>query len=177
MARPLSIDDESEELDTTRELAWIWWLMSQDRARARAEYAALCGRSPEDRRIDDELEEAVRQHDRGGDHVTVPFDLVLGVLLRPRGKGRGRARPEDEPWKRRQNGEVLRYANVLWAKLDEDYLKRTGKKARQTDATLKDEAAKRARRMIRGNTLSVDTIKKRMSLTKGRSDLRRKRRS
>lgn len=154
------------------ELERIWRIAGLDRKRAAVEYAVACDRLPKDRNIVEELEYAVRQSDRDRGYVSVPFELVLGILLRPRSRTGGH--PTDEVWKRRFNKLAERRASVIWAELVEEYERRTGKKARQT-AGLKRTAAETAHREVYGHDLSVGTIFKRMVLKKGQLDLRRNR--
>jgi hypothetical protein len=146
--------------------------MNLDHARARAKYEIACGRSPEDRSIDDQLEQALRKTVREGRNVLVPYELVLGLLLRSRGKGGGKGHPTNALLHERYNKMAVDWASERWAMLVDEYENRTGKKARQSKP-FKVEAATWAHREAEGITLSVGTIMKRMSLKKGNAILRK----
>jgi hypothetical protein len=92
-----------------------------DRKRARSLYAEHYGRATDDRAIDEDLHDVLRHHDfdEAGEHIAVPAELVLGFVLRPRGKGRGRkhSRPPLERWPQRFRVLAVKLASKRWREL------------------------------------------------------------
>ena len=72
----------------------IVFLSDRSIKEARALYQETYRRKIEDRAIEAALHQVLREQDfHSGDMVTVPAQLVLAIVLRPRGKGRGKKRP------------------------------------------------------------------------------------
>ena len=141
----------------------IKFLAGIDRKQARAEYAKHFGRTFNASTIDKELHQVVRQHrfDAGDGRIAVPEELMLALFLRPTGKGYGKKRPPLEPWLRRIRVLVVRTAENGWARRVKDDGRKVSKKA-------KHEEAVKAHAEIKGHGLSVDTIKRKMSLARGK---------
>jgi hypothetical protein len=143
----------------------IKFMINVNRKKARAEYQEYFGRAVTDRSIEDELHHLVRGHDfekKGGDRIAVPAELVLALILRPRG-GKGSKRPPLELWKRRKRDLAIRSASHDWARQVE-------KEGRGVSKRAKHDAAKKAAEQFR---IGVGTIKDKMTLAQGRRDLAR----
>jgi hypothetical protein len=137
-----------------------------DRKTARAMYAEHFGRPCDDPVIDEELQNFFRN--RSGEDVVVPASLALALILRvPPGKGRGKKRPTLETWKRRWRHLVVRSAENSWARKVEAGGRNVSKLA-------KHEAATDAHKKIYSHGLTVDTIKSRMNLARGKRDIEEK---
>jgi hypothetical protein len=124
--------------------------------------------SPEDRIIDDELEALFRDQDHDLTEVHVPARIVLGLILRPRGQGRGRARPEKERLARRQADSVIQKASRRWAELIAEGI--PSKQAKHRAAT---EVEPKLKTTYKYSGLSLATLKVRMNLSRGKRDANR----
>jgi hypothetical protein len=100
-------------------MAWnaagfIWRRFSINRDDARAHYRKEYGVGDDDPSIEERIGRALDQHG-GGDKIELPVELVLALMLRPRGTGRGNPGTETEAQRLQQL--AIRRANEKWREL------------------------------------------------------------
>ena len=135
---------------------------------ARALYAETYGRAVDDPASEAELDQILQKHNfsRSGDVVPVPAELLLAFVLRPRGRGQGRKRPPKEALVKHLNARAVSDASIDWARRIA---------AGESSKRAKHNAAVKARARTYGCDLSINTIKLRMRLAKGRLSFKKRR--
>src|SRR5262249_15052494 len=125
-----------EEPDAMNKAKYILFLVDHNRRRARAVYAETYHRAFDDPAIDEDLHHALGEHDfdERGESVVVKAELLLGLILRPRGQGKGRKRPPLERLEKRGRDFAIISASLGWAKLVAAGGRKVSKQARHDEA-------------------------------------------
>jgi hypothetical protein len=142
----------------------IHYLSERNPKEARAEYKEAFRVSHDDPSIDEKIAQIARDQMRlnrmdSSNTIKLPAQLVLALMLRPRGHGRGRKRPPKPRQAVHEEPLAIWWASKRWAELGGD------KEARHKAAT---EAL--ARYKYAG--LGLGSLKRKMRLSEGRELLK-----